>query len=162
MEVDHEVDSSRERTTAVGGPGPLALPGKTLEWGGVNWTLDMDMDMDMEEGGWLRFVASGNIRLPHESTTPRCPHVTRTTCSELPKRQSPLLAPQGHAPDWEESRCAISRARSAASCGQINSTARHGLGNSTGSSAWVLDALNWQLRLRLGASVPQPLTGLWP
>ena len=161
MEVDHEVDSSRERTTAVGGPGPLALPGKTLEWGGVNWTLDMDMDMDME-GGWLRFVASGNIRLPHESTTPRCPHVTRTTCSELPKRQSPLLAPQGHAPDWEESRCAISRARSAASCGQINSTARHGLGNSTGSSAWVLDALNWQLRLRLGASVPQPLTGLWP
>ena len=61
MEVDHEVDSSRERTTAVGGPGPLALPGKTLEWGGVNWTLDdMDMDMDIWKAGgcvlWLAVI----------------------------------------------------------------------------------------------------------
>ena len=70
----------------------------------------------------------------HDCVDPHAQRASQTPESPLHTRS------RGHA-DWGESRCAISRARSAASCGQINSTARHGLGNSTGSSAWVLDAL---------------------
>ena len=75
---------------------------------------------------------------------PQCPHRLRVPYPPFPATVAvcgPRTAPsQGYA-DWGASLCAISRARSAASCGQINSTARHGLGNSTGSSACVLDTL---------------------
>ena len=91
-------------------------------------------------------LSAGTVPLPsgHPPAPAPAPTPPTGTVPPFPATVAvcgPRTAPsQGYA-DWGASLCAISRARSAASCGQMNSTARHGLGNSTGSSACVLDNL---------------------
>ena len=91
-------------------------------------------------------LSAGTVPLPsgHPPAPAPAPTPPTGTVPPFPATVAvcgPRTAPsQGYA-DWGASLCAISRARSAASCGQMNSTARHGLGNSTGSSACVLDTL---------------------